>query len=49
MWEKTRIETIENSYKSNTKLFFEKANEVKNGFKPRIIILLYNNNLGHII
>ncbi|KAL4141595.1 hypothetical protein QTP88_004211 [Uroleucon formosanum] len=39
MWEKTRIETIENSYKSNTKLFFEKANEVKNGFKPRSTIM----------
>jgi len=39
MWEKTRIETIENSYKSNTNLFFEKANEVKNGFKPRSAIM----------
>lgn len=39
MWENTRIETIENSYKSNTKLFSEKANEVKNGFKPRSTIM----------
>jgi hypothetical protein len=39
MWKKARIETIENSYKNNTKLFFEKANEVKNGFKPRSTIM----------
>jgi Ser-tRNA(Ala) deacylase AlaX len=39
MWEKARIETIENSYKNNTKLFFEKSNEIKNGFKPRSTIM----------
>ncbi|CAI6353270.1 unnamed protein product [Macrosiphum euphorbiae] len=39
IWEKPRIETIENSYKNNTKLFFEKANEVKNGFIPRSSIM----------
>lgn len=26
MWEKVRIETIKNSYKNNTKLFFRKTN-----------------------
>lgn len=39
MWKKARIKTIENSYKNNTKLFFEKANEIKNGFKPRSTII----------
>lgn len=39
MWEKARIETIENSSKNNTKLFFGKANEIKNEFKPRSTIM----------
>lgn len=34
-WEKVGIETIKNSYKNNTKLFFDKANKVKNGFKSK--------------
>jgi len=37
--EKKRIEKIEDNYASNTKLFFEKANEIKNGFKPRSTIM----------
>lgn len=29
----------EDNYGGNTKLFFEKANEIKNGFKPRSTIM----------
>jgi|UniRef100_A0A2S2R9E9 hypothetical protein len=39
MWEKARIETIENSYKNSIKLFFGRANDIKNGFKPRSTIM----------
>lgn len=39
MWEKARKETIKNSYKNNTKLFFEKANETKNEFRLRTTIM----------
>lgn len=39
IWEKTKIESIENSYKNNTKLFFGKSNEVKNGIKPILTIM----------
>jgi len=39
MSEKTRIESIENSYKNNTKQFIEKANGIKNSFKPRSTII----------
>jgi len=39
MWEEARIETIENSYKNNKKLFFGKVNEIKNGFKTRSTIM----------
>jgi len=33
--ENSRIEVIENSYKNYVKLFFEKANDIKVGFKAK--------------
>jgi len=38
-WENSRLEVIENSYKNNAKLFFEKANEIKVGFKAKSTII----------
>jgi RNAse (barnase) inhibitor barstar len=38
-WENSRLEIIENSYKNNVRLFFEKANEIKNGFKAKATII----------
>ncbi|KAL4130807.1 hypothetical protein QTP88_008189 [Uroleucon formosanum] len=38
-WENSRLEIIENSYKNNIRFFFEKANEIKNGFKAKATII----------
>jgi hypothetical protein len=38
-WENSRLEIIENSYKNNVKLFFEKANEIEVGFKAKSTII----------
>lgn len=46
-WEKRRLEMIEDSYKGNTKLLFDKANEIKTGFKTRSTIM--RNEDGSLI
>jgi len=38
-WENSRLEIIENSYKNNVKLFFEKDNEIKVGFKAKPTVI----------
>lgn len=38
-WEKFRLKLIDNNYKNNVKLFFEKANEIKVGFKEKSTII----------
>lgn len=38
-WENSILEVIENSYKNNLKLFFEKANENKVRFKAKSTII----------
>jgi len=43
LWEKERIHAIENNRNSNTKIFFEKANEVKHGFKTRPTVMKKND------
>ncbi|KAL4083606.1 hypothetical protein QTP88_028922 [Uroleucon formosanum] len=35
LWEKERIHTIENNRNNNSRIFFEKANEVKRGYQTR--------------
>ncbi|XP_060881722.1 craniofacial development protein 2-like [Metopolophium dirhodum] len=37
--ENSRLEIIENSYNNNVRLFFEKTNEIKNGFKTKATII----------
>ena len=35
LWEKEKLNDIEKNRKVNTRMFFEKANEVRRGFKPK--------------
>lgn len=39
LWEKERIQNIENNRNSHSKIFFRKANEVRHGYKPRPNVL----------
>jgi hypothetical protein len=42
-WAKERIHTIKNNRNNNLKIFFEKANEVKYGFKARPTVMKKND------
>ena len=35
LWEKEKLNDIEKNRKVNTRMFFEKANEVRRAFKPK--------------
>jgi len=35
IWEKEKVKEIEDNRKNNTRIFFEKVNEVRRSFKPR--------------
>ena len=39
IWEKERIQNIENNRNSHSKIFFRKANEVRHGYKPRTNVM----------
>jgi len=39
LWEKERIHTIGNNRNNNSKIFFEKVNEVKHGFKTKPTVM----------
>ncbi|XP_050430865.1 craniofacial development protein 2-like [Adelges cooleyi] len=39
LWEKEKVKDIEKNRKNNTRIFFEKANEVRRSFKPRHTII----------
>jgi hypothetical protein len=39
LWEKERIQNIENNRNSYPKIFFGKANEVRHGYKPKPTIM----------
>jgi len=39
IWKKPELTQCKNSYKGNTKIFFEKANDVKNRVKPKSKIM----------
>lgn len=39
IWEKGKVKEIEDNRKNNTRIFFEKANEVRRSFKPRYTMI----------
>ncbi|VVC35179.1 Hypothetical protein CINCED_3A016756 [Cinara cedri] len=39
LWEKERIQTIKNNKNRHSKIFFEKANEVRHGYKSRPTVM----------